>query len=340
MNGRSFTIVGVTPPRFNFPVASPPPQIWVTVAEDARVETPADTPMTEQRGAHFVQVIGRMQPGVDLTNVQAEFGSLVAALAQANPEDHRYKGSMVSLQHDAIVGNARQPLLLLLAAVSCVLLIACVNLANLMTARGVTRQPELALRVALGASRSRVVRLLLAESLALAIVSAIGGILIAWWSLDVLVGLAPRDVHGLRDVSNRQGRVGLHRVDRRRVLAAGGAGAGAAGDRRRLAPRHGRRSHVRRVAFRAPLAQWIDRRRNGGRRGAAGRGHAGRDRSRIVSHMSIQDSTRPPSRRCVSTCQTAGIVPSPNRWPSTIACCLRSRGCPASKARRLLVRCR
>ena len=133
--------------------------------------------------------------------MQAEFGSLAAALAQANPEDHRYKGSMVSLQHDAIVGNARQPLLLLLAAVSCVLLIACVNLANLMTARGVTRQPELALRVALGASRSRVVRLLLAESVALAIVSAIGGILIAWWSLDVLVGLAPRDVHGLRDVS-------------------------------------------------------------------------------------------------------------------------------------------
>jgi putative ABC transport system permease protein len=201
VNGRRFTIVGVTPPRFNFPVASAPPEIWVTMAEDARVETPADTPMTAQRGAHFVQAIGRMRPDVDVTNVQAEFGSFAAALAQANPEDHRNRGSLVALQHDTIVGNARAPLLLLLAAVSGVLLIACVNLANLMTARGVTRQPELALRVALGASRSRVVRLLLAESAALAIVSAIGGILIAWWSLDVLVGLAPRDVRGLRDVS-------------------------------------------------------------------------------------------------------------------------------------------
>ena len=201
VNGRSFTIVGVMPPRFNFPVASPPPEIWVTVAEDARVETPDDTPMTEQRGAHFVQVVGRMRADVEVTNVQAEFSALASAREKADPGDHRRRGALVALQHDAIVGNARQPLLLLLAAVSCVLLIACVNLANLMTARGVTRQPELALRVALGASRSRVVRLLLAESVALAIVSAIGGILIAWWSLDVLVGLAPRDVRGLGDVS-------------------------------------------------------------------------------------------------------------------------------------------
>ncbi len=136
-----------------------------------------------------------------MTSVQAEFRAFAAALAKNDPDDHRNRGVIVASQHDAIVGSARQPLLLLLAAVSCVLLIACVNLANLMTARGVTRQPELALRVALGASRSRVVRLLLAESVALAIVSAIGGLLIAWWSLDLLVGLAPGDVRGLRDVS-------------------------------------------------------------------------------------------------------------------------------------------
>lgn len=201
VNGRSFTIVGVTPPRFNFPVASPPAELWVTVAEDARVDTPGDTPITAQRGAHFIQVVGRMKPGVALANVQAEFGSLAAAQAQADSTDHRNRGAVVALQHDAIVGNARRPLLLLLAAVSGVLLIACVNLANLMTARGVTRQPELALRVALGASRSRVVRLLLAESAALTIMSAVGGSVIAWWSLDWLVSLAPLEVRGLRDVS-------------------------------------------------------------------------------------------------------------------------------------------
>ena len=201
VNGRSFTIIGVTPPRFNFPVSSPAAEIWVTMAEDARVETPADTPMTAQRGAHFIQVVGRMRPGLTVTEVQAEFNAFASALAIADADDHRHRGVIVRLQHDAIVGNARRPLLLLLAAVSCVLLIACVNLANLMTARGVTRQPELALRVALGASRSRVVRLLLAESVAVALVSAIGGILIAWWSLDLLVGIAPRDVPGLSHVA-------------------------------------------------------------------------------------------------------------------------------------------
>ena len=201
VNGRAFTIVGVTPPRFNFPVSSPPAELWVTLAQDARVEAPGDSPMTEQRGAHFVQVVGRMRPGLTVTNVQAEFGGFASALSAADAEDHRHRGVMVTLQHDAIVGSARQPLLLLLAAVSCVLLIACVNLTNLITARGVTRQPELALRVALGASRSRVVRLLLAESFALAAVAAVGGTLLAWWSLDLLVGLAPREVRGLQEVS-------------------------------------------------------------------------------------------------------------------------------------------
>ena len=144
-------------------------------------------------------------------------------------------------------------MLLLLAAVSCVLLIACVNLANLMTARGVTRQPELALRVALGASRSRVVRLLLAESAALAMVSAIGGLVIAWWSLDLLVGLAPRDVRGLRDVSIDTVVLTYTALIAGMLFAAGGTGAGAAFDpwrssRRTWAPPARRADRVRSVA--------------------------------------------------------------------------------------------
>jgi putative ABC transport system permease protein len=201
VNGRSFTIVGMTPPGFNFPVTSPPTQLWMTMAEDARVEIPTDTPMTAQRGAHFIQVVGRMRAGSGLPGVQAEFDSLAAALAQAYPEDNGHRGARVTPQLDAIVGTAKRPLLLLLAAVGCVLLISCVNLANLMTARGVARQPELALRVALGASRSRVARLLLAETVALAMASAICGVVIAWWSLDFLIRLAPRDIRGLDDVA-------------------------------------------------------------------------------------------------------------------------------------------
>jgi putative ABC transport system permease protein len=142
-----------------------------------------------------------MRAGVELPRVQAEFRDLAAALAQANVEDHAQRGSLVTLQHDAVVGSAKRPLLLLLAAVSCVFLIACVNLANLMTSRGITRQPELALRLALGASRSRVVRLLLADAVVVAAASSIAGVLIAWWSLDLLVGLAPRGIPGLGNVA-------------------------------------------------------------------------------------------------------------------------------------------
>ena len=156
---------------------------------------------------------------------------------------------MVALQHDAIVGDARRPLLLLLAAVSCVLLIACVNLANLMTARGVTRQPELALRVALGASRSRVVRLLLAESVALAIVSAVVGVLVAWWSLDLLVGIAPARCPRLAGGVDRHGRVDLYRAGCLFLFTGGRPGAALAFNPRRSSPGHRRDAHVGRIAY-------------------------------------------------------------------------------------------
>jgi putative ABC transport system permease protein len=197
VNGRPYTIVGVMPPDFAFPMLTPPPQLWLTSAEDARVETPTDSPMTAQRGAHFIQVVGRLKDGVAVEAAQAEFDALMASLARAYPDDNAQRGARVTPQLEAIVGTAREPLLLLWVAVGFVLLMACVNLASLMTARGVSRQPELALRVALGASRSRVVRLLLAEAVALAGAAAVCGVGLAWWSLDLLVRLAPRDVRGL-----------------------------------------------------------------------------------------------------------------------------------------------
>jgi putative ABC transport system permease protein len=201
INGHSFTIIGIMPLRFVFPVSSPPPELWLTMAEDARVESPSDTPMTAQRGAHFIQVVGRLRSGVSVIRAQAEFEDMMAGLAKAFPADNGGRSAQVVPQLDAIVGSVKRPLFLLLAAVVCVLFIACVNLTNLMTARGVARQAELALRVALGASRSRVIRLLLAEAVALAIASAICGVAIAWWSLDLLVRMAPHEIRGLGAVS-------------------------------------------------------------------------------------------------------------------------------------------
>jgi len=135
INGHSLTIVGVMPPGFAFPLSSPSPELWLTMAEDARVENRSDTPMTAQRGAHFIQVVGRLRPDVSVMQAHAELERMMAGLAKAFPADNAGRSAEVVPQLDAIVGSARRPLFLLLASVVCVLLIACVNLANLMTAR-------------------------------------------------------------------------------------------------------------------------------------------------------------------------------------------------------------
>lgn len=201
VNGRPFTIIGVMPPGFVFPIELPAPQLWVTAAEDARVEAEDDTSMTVQRGAHFVQAIGRMRADASLAETRAELATIAAALAKEYPDDNAHRGATATPLLEALVGDVRRPLWLLMAAVGCVLLIACVNVANLLTARGMARQAELALRVALGASRERVVRLLVAEATALAVAGAACGVGIAWWSIRALVPMAPSGVRGLDAVA-------------------------------------------------------------------------------------------------------------------------------------------
>lgn len=184
LDGQSYTVVGVMPPRFKFWGAD----IWVPVGLDA------DTDLMRSRVIRMNSwVVGKLAPGISAADAQAELDVITARLARQYPDSNKDTGATMSRLSESVTGPIQRPLMVLLAAVACVLLIACANVANLLLARGAAREKEFAIRAALGASRLRIVGQLLLEALPLAILGGIAGVLIALWGLHALLYFLPPD---------------------------------------------------------------------------------------------------------------------------------------------------
>src|SRR5215213_7847213 len=178
LNSRSFTVIGIMPAGFEFPRKA---ELWVPLAWDDNER--------QTRSDHNYLVIARLKQNTSLQQAQAEMSTISSRLEQQYPEENKGWGAVVIPLHEDLIGDIRPALLVLFCAVGFVLLIACANVANLMLARGANRQKEIAIRIALGAARARIVRQLLSESILLAVTGGVLGLLLAVWGSKMLVQL-------------------------------------------------------------------------------------------------------------------------------------------------------
>jgi putative ABC transport system permease protein len=192
LNNTATTVVGVMPPdvqlRTSRSQVGKPTDLWIPFPLPAEARTP--------RG-RSISVIGRLKPGTSIQQAQAEMDTIAAGLEKEFPEFDTGWGVRVFSLRDELAGNIRPALLVLAGAVAFVLLIACANVANLLLARGAARHREIAIRSALGAARTRVMRQLLTESLVLGLTGGLVGLLVAQWSLAALVAMSPVDLTSL-----------------------------------------------------------------------------------------------------------------------------------------------
>ncbi|HWZ85449.1 MAG TPA: ABC transporter permease [Thermoanaerobaculia bacterium] len=190
LNGESYAVLGVMPPGFQFA------PFWHT---DAEVWAPLDLrARASNREGSSLRVFGRLKDGVSLEAARQEIAAVTAALEREYPGTNR--DVRVTGLQEMVVGDVRPALLVLLGAVGLVLLIACANVANMLLARSSARRREIALRAAIGASRGRMVRQILTESLVLAAAGGAAGVALGAWALELLLAFAPASIPRLSDV--------------------------------------------------------------------------------------------------------------------------------------------
>ena len=181
INGQSYTVVGVLPASFQF--AFRPADLWLPYQPNEA--------QLSRRFLHGTNLIARLKPGVSPEQAQSELGLIAGRIEKEHNQSHAGTHLIVSPLQQEVVGQVKPILLILLGAVGFVLLIACANVASLLLTRSLARQKEVAIRAALGATRARVIRQLLTESLLLSLLGGVAGLVVAYWGIAALVGALP-----------------------------------------------------------------------------------------------------------------------------------------------------
>jgi predicted permease len=190
LNGQPFQVIGIMPPRFVFPISSVPPELWTSMSI-LRESKDGSQPMTEQRDNDFFQCIARLKPNVSIQQAQANIDTITASWRQQYPDLKANAGAKVLPELNAMIGSAHSALLMLCAMASCVLVVACVNVANLLLARSLSRNKEISIRAALGAGRWHIIKQLLVESALLGALGGFAGLVFAVWGIDSLKAFLP-----------------------------------------------------------------------------------------------------------------------------------------------------
>lgn len=193
LNNNAYTVVGIMPPDFDFPMGAETVEVWVPLTQNSA--------LLADRTNHIVSVVARLKSGVTVQQAQADMENIAGQLAQEYPETNGDVGVRLIPLHEEVIKGIKKPLLILFGTVGFVLLIACFNATNLLLARSTTRPREFAVRLALGASRYRIIQQVLVESLLLALLGGILGLLVFAWGVNLFLKFGPPELAHIKNVS-------------------------------------------------------------------------------------------------------------------------------------------